>query len=120
MGTFHAIEAEVRRIATKEQIERRSEPRELVREPAMLQVLRPQGGVRVRVHILDASISGLGMLTPVALPPGALVQVRLVGSVVLMGDVRYSVRCGQEFYTGIRIEDVADCKEIRYSTRGLA
>lgn len=119
MGTFHATEAELRPIATREQIERRSEPRQLVREPAMLQVLRPQSGERVRVHILDASIRGIGMLTPVALTLGALVQIRLVGSVVLMGEVRYSVRCGKEFFTGIRIEDVADCREIRYGTKGL-
>lgn len=96
-----------------ELIERRSEPRQLVREPAILQLLRPMNQERFRVYIMDTSEKGIGVWTPVALQPGALVQIRLAGSVVVLGEVRYTVRRGDEFHAGLRIEDVEDCRSAR-------
>ena len=95
------------------QVERRAEPRRRVRESATLQLLRPRCGDRIPVQILDASQNGICVETPEVLPPGALVQIRLGRSVVLMGDVRYTVRRNTGFVAGVRLEDIADCRSIR-------
>jgi len=86
--------------------EKRSEPRRLVREPAILQLLRPRNSERFKVYILDVSDGGLGIWTPVALQPGAFVKVRLQGSVVLTGEVRYIARSGDEFQAGVKLQDL--------------
>lgn len=112
MATLPVVEARLEQRVSDGKTERRREPRQLVREPAMLQVLRPQSGERFPVYILDVSDSGLGIWSPRLILPGALVQVRMAGSVVVMGDAVYAVNKGTEFYIGVRIDDVADCRGV--------
>ena len=101
--------------ASKQELERRSEPRRPVDEPAILHAMQPECRVGIPVFIVDASQNGVGVRTPLGLLPGSLVQIRIGPSVVLIGEVRHAVPCGAQFHTGVRIEDVADCRSIRSS-----
>ena len=101
--------------AAKRQLEKRSEPRRPVEEPAILHAMQPECRVGIPVRIVDASQNGVGMRTPLSLIPGSLVQIRIGPSVVIIGQVRHAVPAGDGFHTGVRIEDVADCRSIRSS-----
>ncbi len=96
--------------------ERRREPRLLTSDIAEALDLAPQV-VRLRcfapllperwpVEIIDVSKNGLGLLVPVQLPPGALVQVQ-VGKTFVLGEVTHSKKISdQEFRAGIGLQDV--------------
>ena len=103
MQMFNAIEVAPLLEDTCSGAERRTETRQWVREPAMLQLQGTAFGERVRVYILDVSANGIGLSARRGFIPGALVHVRMSGS-VLIGEVRYSVQCGEEFSVGVRLQ----------------
>ena len=76
----------------------------------MLHLLRPAVGDQVPVRILDMSQSGIGLRSSEPLPPGALVHIRIRGTIVAMGEVRYSARIENEYYSGVRVEHAGDCR----------
>jgi hypothetical protein len=90
--------------------DRRTEPRLVVDEPAMLHLLRPSVGDAIPVRVLDMSQSGLGLRSKEPLPAGALVHIRIRDTIVAMGQVRYSARVEDEYYSGVRVEHTADCR----------
>ena len=90
--------------------EKRSEPRLFIDEPATLHLLRPAVSDQIPVRILDMSQSGVGLRSSDPLPPGALVHIRIRGTLVAMGEVRYSARVEDEYYSGVRVEHAADCR----------
>lgn len=89
--------------------ERRAEPRFSINEPAMLHALRPAGD-EVSVQIVDVSENGLGLRSAEPLPTGALVHIRIRGTIVAMGEVRYSAGGGDGFYSGVRVQFSGDCR----------
>jgi len=115
MRTLHTVETAGAPHGAKKELERRSEPRRPVEEPAILHAMQPECRVGIPVFIVDASQNGVGIRTPLGLLPGSLVQIRIGPSVVLIGEVRHAVPSGDAFHTGVRIEDVADCRSIRSS-----
>ena len=90
--------------------DKRSEPRLFIDEPATLYVLRPASGEHIAVRILDMSQSGVGLRSSEPLPPGALVHVRIRDRIVALGEVKYSARVEDAYYSGIRVEHAADCQ----------
>ena len=99
-----------RRQEKRDGAERRTEPRLLVDEPATLHLLRPTVGEQIAVRILDMSQSGLGLRSTEALPAGAQVHIRIRSTIVAMGQVRYSAKVDDEYYSGVRVEHSADCR----------
>ena len=55
--------------ASKQELERRSEPRRPVDEPAILHAMQPECRVGIPVFIVDASQNGVGVRTPDGLVP---------------------------------------------------
>jgi hypothetical protein len=92
--------------------DKRSEPRLFIDEPAMLHILRPSVSDRIAVRILDMSQSGLGLRSSQPLPEGALVHVRIRGTLIAVGEVRYSAAVDGEYYSGVRVEHAADCRDL--------
>jgi len=91
-------------------LEKRSEPRLFIDEPATLHILQPAVGGRIAVRIMDMSQRGMGLRSTEPLPAGAIVHVRVRGTIVAMGQVRYSAGVVGEFYSGVQVEEVADCR----------
>lgn len=92
--------------------DKRSEPRLFINEPATLHILQPRVSDRIPVKILDMSQCGLGLRSSQPLPQGALVHVRIRGTLVAIGEIRYSAAVGGEYYSGVRVEHAADCREM--------
>lgn len=92
--------------------DKRLEPRIIIDEPATLHILRPSVGDRMQVRILDMSQSGIGLRSPHALPQGALVHIRIRGTLIAIGEVRYSAEVDGEYYSGVRVEHAADCRSL--------
>ena len=86
--------------------ERRSEPRFACDTQTSVQILRPLSFNRLRGRVVNASKSGVALRLPAALDRGSLVQVR-VGTMVMLGEIRYCDKTDQEFTLGVRLEDVA-------------
>lgn len=84
--------------------ERRRHPRVATNDPASLQVLNPFSDDIWAVRILDVSKSGLRAHTPINLPAGSLIKVRMHYSVAC-GDVRYCIPADDGFYAGVRLHD---------------
>ena len=89
-----------------------------VQEPATLRVLGPPDGEPVSVVIVDVSHGGMGLRTPMCLTPGAKVQILMGRSVALVAEVRHTKVSRDEFYAGVRIENVEDFQKIEFSGAG--
>ena len=87
------------------QPDNRSEQRLPILQDAMLQALNPLSIDHIRAKMLDVSKNGLGIRIDRAIENGTLVQIR-IGSVLILGEVRYSRSDGTGFRVGIQIEDV--------------
>ena len=86
---------------------KRSEPRFRISDASFLRSFSPLLIERWPVQIVDVSKNGLGLLVPLHLAPGALVQVQS-GATFALGEVRYSRQISEhQFHTGIRLQDVA-------------
>jgi hypothetical protein len=58
------------------------------------------------VQIIDVSKSGLGLLVPLRLSPGVVVQIQS-GTTFALGEVRHSRQISEnKFHTGVRLQDV--------------
>jgi len=100
-------------------IERRCEARRPVEEAAIVFSVQPESSEAIPVCIVDASQNGIGIRMPVELLPGTLIQIRIGPSAFLIGEVRHAVPSGGEFYAGVHIEDVRDCRGIRSSLANM-
>ena len=80
----------------------RSEPRFDTQGEAMLQEIHPLSLDRQKVKIMNVSKNGLGILSPKAIVPGTIVQLRIKDTVEL-GNVRYCAVFGDKgFQIGLR------------------
>jgi hypothetical protein len=86
-------------------IERRREPRVSTDDAALMQVLNPLMDGRLAVRVLDVSRNGLKLKTETQLQRGTLVQI-YIKNIVAMGEVRHCERIGDEYYAGVRLDDV--------------
>ena len=85
--------------------ERRSSVRSPTDDPASLHVLNPLSSAHSKVRVVEVSQEGLKLRVPELLHPGTMVQVRFRDRIVL-GEVRYCLPAGAEFYIGVQIRDV--------------
>jgi hypothetical protein len=85
-----------------ESAQKRSEPRFSAKGEAILQELHPLSLDRQKVMIVNISKNGLGILSPNAILPGTVVQLRIKDRVEL-GNVRYCSAPGDDgFRLGLR------------------
>jgi hypothetical protein len=85
--------------------DRRKSPRLPTDEPAAVIVLQPTVSGRLKTRVLDASKSGMKLLIPCELMPGAVVQVHL-RDLFILAEVRYCRPVGETFHAGVLIQDV--------------
>ena len=86
--------------------DKRDGPRFHAADSGFLRCFSPLLADRWPVQIVDVSKNGLGLLVPVDLPLGALVQVH-IGDLFALGEVRHTKQIGEsQFRTGIRVEDL--------------
>lgn len=94
---FHPI-----RETTSEKAHERSEPRFNSQGEATLLEIHPLSLDRQNIKIVNVSKNGLGILSPKAIVPGTIVQLRIKDTVEL-GNVRYCAVSGnKEFQIGLR------------------
>jgi hypothetical protein len=82
--------------------QRRAEPRFSTDREATVQELHPLSTERHKVRIVNVSKSGIGILSPKAILPGTIVQLRIKETVEL-GNVRYCTASGDAFQIGLRL-----------------
>jgi anti-sigma factor RsiW len=82
--------------------DQRADPRFRASQSGVLRCFSPLLPDRWPVQVIDVSKAGLGLLVPVSLAPGALVQLH-IGAMFILGEVRYSKQVGNHFRTGIRL-----------------
>jgi len=88
-----------------ESAQKRSEPRFGAEGEAILQEIHPLSLDRQKVMIVNISKNGLGILSPKAILPGTVVQLRIKG-IVELGTVRYCSTSGDHgFRVGLRLHD---------------
>jgi hypothetical protein len=89
--------------------ERRVDPRAPLDEPASVKILHPvvTSGDRVEGRAVNLSRSGLKLRIPEPMLPGTMVQVRFMDRIAL-GEIRYCIPTGAEFYVGVRFQDVME------------
>jgi Putative zinc-finger len=86
--------------------DRRTEPRFYLSDVVFLRSLSPALPDRWPVQIIDVSKSGLGLLVPLRLSPGVVVQIQS-GTTFALGEVRHSRQISEnKFHTGVRLQDV--------------
>ena len=86
--------------------DKRTEPRLKTSGTGILRSFSPLLAERWPIEVIDVSRNGIGLLVPVHLSTGVLVQVRFGGSVAL-GEVRYSEQIREhQFRTGLRLFDI--------------
>jgi len=86
-----------------EPAQKRSEPRFSAEGEAILQEIHPLSLDRQKVMIVNISKNGLGILSPKAIFPGTVVQLRING-IVELGTVRYcSTSSDDGFRVGLRL-----------------
>jgi hypothetical protein len=92
-----------------EQSERRVDPRAPLDEPAAIKILHPAAtsGDRMDGRAVNLSRSGLKLRVPQPMLPGTMVQVRFMDRIAL-GEIRYCIPTGPEFYVGVRFQDVME------------
>lgn len=83
--------------------QKRSEPRFSTEGEGTLQELHPLSLDRHKVRIVDVSKNGLGILSPKAILPGTIVQLR-IKDLIELAYVRYCVAMANEgFRVGLRL-----------------
>jgi PilZ domain len=89
--------------------ERRVDPRAPIDEPASAKILHPavSSSDRVDGRVVNLSRSGLKLRLPLPMLPGTIVQVRFMDRIAL-GEIRYCIPTGSEFYVGVRFQDVME------------
>ena len=88
-----------------ESAQKRSEPRFSAEGEATLQEIHPLSLDREKVMIVNISKNGLGILSPKAILPGTVVQLRINNHVEL-ANVRYCSALGGDcFRLGLRLHD---------------
>ena len=86
-----------------ERVQKRSEERFSTEGEATLQELHPLSLDRQKVKIVNVSKNGLGLVSPKAILPGTIVQIRIKDTVEL-GNVRYCTALDQDsFRIGLRL-----------------
>lgn len=86
--------------------DKRADPRFRTTDAGVLRCLAPLLPERWPIQVVDVSRNGLGLLVPIRLSLGALVQVQ-VRDTIALGDVRYSTQISEhQFRTGIWIQDL--------------
>jgi hypothetical protein len=86
-------------------VERRREDRILCDDSGQMQAFSPFSFEKLQVRIMDISRNGLKVRSPQLVGRGTIVQV-LVPKAIILGEVRYCVPAGSEFYAGIQIQDI--------------
>lgn len=88
-----------------ESAQKRSEPRFSAQGEAILREIHPLSLDRLKVEIVNISKNGLGILSPKAILPGTMVQLRIEDRVEF-GHVRYCSAPGDDgFRVGLRLHD---------------
>jgi hypothetical protein len=89
--------------------EKRVDPRAPIDEPASVKILHPATTSHERMdgRAVNLSRSGLKLRVPEPLLPGTVVQVRFLDRIAL-GEIRYCIPTGTEFYVGVRFQDVME------------
>jgi hypothetical protein len=89
--------------------EKRVDPRAPIDEPASVKILHPAttSGDRMDGRAVNLSRSGLKLRVPEPMLPGTVVQVRFLDRIAL-GEIRYCIPTGSEFYVGVRFQDVME------------
>jgi anti-sigma factor RsiW len=91
--------------ATSETTQKRREPRFNTDGEGTLQELHPLSLNRHKIKIVNVSKNGLGVISPKAILPGTIVQLRIKDTVEL-GNVRYCSAAGEDgFRIGLRLHD---------------
>lgn len=86
-------------------LDTRSDPRSRISRTGFLRSLVPLVLSRWPVQIVDISKNGLGLLVPIYLAKGTLVQVQ-IGDAFALGEVRYSQQTDEhQFHAGIQLID---------------
>jgi hypothetical protein len=89
------------------QLSRRTEPRRRASGPAVMTVVGPAQSSSCMVTVLDVSVSGVGVSSPVYVEPGSTVSLAM-SSVTLEADVRWCRRQPEEesFRVGLLIRQM--------------
>jgi hypothetical protein len=87
---------------TSEMVQKRSQPRFSTEGEGTIQELHPLSLDRQRIKILNASKNGFGLLSPKAIFPGTIVQLRIKDTVEL-ANVRYCSASIDGFRIGLRL-----------------
>jgi hypothetical protein len=87
---------------TSEAAQKRTEPRFSTEGEGSLQELHPLSLDRQKINIVNVSKNGLGLLSPKAIYPGTIVQLR-IKDIVELGNVRYCFASGDGFQIGLRL-----------------
>jgi len=82
--------------------QKRSEPRFDTNGEGTLQELHPLSVERCKVRIVNVSKNGLGLVSPKAILPGTIVQLR-INDIVELGNVRYCSASDEGFRIGLRL-----------------
>ena len=82
--------------------QKRSEPRFDTKGEAILQELHPLSLERRRIKIVNISKNGFGLVSPKAILPGTIVQLR-IKDIVELGNVRYCSASVEGFRVGVRL-----------------
>lgn len=82
--------------------QKRSEPRFDTKGEGTLQELHPLSLERRRVKIVNVSKNGLGLISPRAILPGTIVQLR-IKDIVELANVRYCSASDEGFRIGLRL-----------------
>jgi hypothetical protein len=89
---------------TTKSLRQRKHERFVVKAPAILRLPQTPGATYL-ITVIEASKTGLRISSPVTLPAGTQVEVRVLGSTVL-GTAKYARGVENEFYIGIEADTV--------------
>ena len=85
-------------------MDKRREPRFRADQPVVVTVLS-EPEMRLEGRVVDASGRGLGLVTPIPLPPGAAIRIEMDDSMVL-GESIYCRSDGDGHFTGVELDQV--------------
>ena len=85
--------------------DRRGDSRTLCAGEALIDVLAPHPRSSVEARVRDVGTSGLMLILPFPLPPGAIIRIRMTDAVA-DAEVRYCTRQGSEYHVGVKVEEI--------------
>ena len=85
-------------------MDKRREPRFRADQPVAVTVLS-EPAMRLEGRVVNVSGRGLGLITPIPLPPGAAIRIELDDSMVL-GEAIYCRRDGDGHFIGVELDQV--------------